>query len=324
MDIRSRDACVEVQGFAGGEGWPAEGCRCASCGRLRAAGVRYGPLRALVGGVPLEECSRDEVPGGFEVRGPGGERVLVAAGPGERPEPPAGARYDAVLLDLVGSPAHLGWLRRTGAVTARTEVRAVHVDHRIRSEEELERRLGHWRRPREGPHRTLLLGGSRSGKSAEAELRLLAHPDVTYLATSAPRDGDAEWSARVEAHRRRRPSWWRTVETIALPEALEAASDPAEAILVDGLGTWLTAVVDEAGAWDDPAAVAPRLDELVAAWRGAAARVVAVSDEVGLSLVPATASGRAFRDLLGRLNQRLAAESEEAALVVAGRVVELP
>ncbi|MFC7732990.1 bifunctional adenosylcobinamide kinase/adenosylcobinamide-phosphate guanylyltransferase [Actinomadura keratinilytica] len=67
----------------------------------------------------------------------------------------------------------------------------------------------------------------------------------------------------------------------------------------------------------------PRLDELVEAWRGASAHVVAVSDEVGLSPVPATASGRAFRDLLGRLNQRLAAESEEAALVVAGRVVEL-
>ena len=314
---------VEVQGVAAEDGWPAEGCRCASCGRLRAAGVEHAPLRVLVGGVPLEDCARQDVPGGFEVRGPGGERVLVAAGPGARPEPPPGARYDAALLDLVGSPDHLGLLRRTGAVTAATEVRAVHVDHRIRSEEELQRRLRHWLCPPEGPHRTLVLGGARSGKSAEAELRLLAHPDVTYVATSVPRDGDAEWAARIEAHRRRRPSWWRTVETTALPEAL-AAAEPGTAVLVDGLGTWVAAVVDEAGAWDDPGAVAPRLDGLVAAWRAVAARVVAVSDEVGLSPVPATASGRAFRDLLGGLNQRLAAESEEAALVVAGRVLDLP
>ncbi|GAA2406505.1 hypothetical protein GCM10010191_13180 [Actinomadura vinacea] len=324
MDIGSRDARIEVRGFAGKEGWPAEGCRCASCGRLRAAGTRYGPARVLIGGVPLEECVREEVPGGHDVRGPNGERVLVAAGPGDRPEPSARTRYDAALLDLIGCPDHLGLLRRMGTVTSRTEVRAIHVDHRVRSEEELRRRLGHWLRPPGGPHRTLLLGGARSGKSAEAESRLLAHPDVTYLATSAPRDGDAEWAARVEAHRRRRPSWWRTVETTALPEALRSAESGAGAVLVDAIGTWLTATVDEAGAWDDPAAVGPRLDELVDAWRATAARVVAVSDEVGLSLVPATASGRAFRDLLGALNQRLAAESEEAALVVAGRVMELP
>lgn len=93
---------------------------------------------------------------------------------------------------------------------------------------------------------------------------------------------------------------------------------------MDGIGTWLAAAMDETGAWEDPSRVRPRLDALVEAWRGTRARVVAVSEEVGLSLVPATASGRAFGDALGRLNQRLAAESEEAALVVAGRVMDLP
>jgi adenosylcobinamide kinase/adenosylcobinamide-phosphate guanylyltransferase len=66
------------------------------------------------------------------------------------------------------------------------------------------------------------------------------------------------------------------------------------------------------------------VDELVRTWRSTEAHVVAVSDEVGLSVVPETPVGRAFRDMLGRLNQRLAAESEESALVVAGRVLELP
>lgn len=315
---------VEILGTAAAGGWPADGCSCASCNRLRAAGTRPAPFGALIGGVPWAECDRTDVPGGHDVRGPSGQRVLVAAGPGACPEPVPGVRYDAALLDLVGAPEHLGRLRGLGAVTARTHVAAVHVDHRVPSPAELERRLACWLRPDTGPWRTLLLGGSRSGKSAEAELRLAACADVTYVATGGARDGDREWAARVEAHRRRRPARWRTVETTDVAGALEAADG---AVLVDGIGTWLAAAMDETGAWDDPAAavprVLPRLDALVAAWRGTAARVVAVSDEVGLSLVPGTASGRAFRDALGLLNQRLAAESEETALVVAGCVTGL-
>ncbi|MER6814822.1 bifunctional adenosylcobinamide kinase/adenosylcobinamide-phosphate guanylyltransferase [Spirillospora sp. NPDC000708] len=312
---------IELRGIAAPGGWPGDGCRCASCGRLRAAGVRHEPVTVLLDGVPAEDLPRSRVPGGFDVRAKGGGRVLVAAGPDARPEPVPDARYDAVLLDLAGSPEHLGYLRRIGAVTADTRVMAVHVDHRMPSPAELERRMAFWVRPQDGPFRTLLLGGSRSGKSAEAELRLAGCPDVLYAATGPVRDDDPEWSARVEAHRDRRPAWWRTAETTDLAGVLASASG---AVLVDGIGTWLAAAMDEAGAWDDPRRVLPRLDALVEAWRGTAARVVAVSDEVGLSLVPATPSGRAFRDMLGLVNQRLAAESEEAALVVAGRVLELP
>ncbi|WP_235958713.1 bifunctional adenosylcobinamide kinase/adenosylcobinamide-phosphate guanylyltransferase [Actinomadura macrotermitis] len=264
------------------------------------------------GGLP-----RREVPGGHELAAPDGRRFLVAAGPGARPEPVAGAVYDAVLLDLEDVPGHLGWLRRTGAVTARTAVHAL-PGGRLRPAE-LARRLRHWA---DGPpRRTLVLGGSRSGKSAEAELRLIAEPAVTYVATGATGSDDPEWAARVAAHRDRRPAWWETVETTDVADVL-ASHDGV--LLVDGIGTWVAAAMDETGAWDDPAAVAPRVDALVAAWRGTAARVVAVSDEVGLSLVPTTASGRLFRDVLGSLNQRLAAEAEDAALVVAGRVLDLP
>ncbi|MFI0349845.1 bifunctional adenosylcobinamide kinase/adenosylcobinamide-phosphate guanylyltransferase [Actinomadura sp. 9N407] len=308
---------IDLPGTASTSGWPAPGCPCASCGRLRTGGVRYEPFRVRIDGVALHDCVQDEIPGGLDVRGPNGGRLLIAD-PDGRPEPRT--VYDAVLLDLIGCPDHLGRLRDLGAVRSHTEIRAIHLDHRIRSPQELERRLAYWLAPREGPHRTLLLGGTRSGKSAEAELRLMACPDVTYLATSAPRT-DAEWADRVEAHRRRRPSWWKTIETIALPEALRSAQG---AVLVDGIGTWLAAAVDEANAWDDPYSIRPRLEELIDAWRTTPARVIAVSDEVGLSLVPTTSSGRAFRDLLGHLNQGLAAESEEAALVVAGRVMELP
>lgn len=312
---------IELRGIAGPKGWPEDGCRCASCGRLRAAGVRHEPVSVRLEGVPLPDCASADVPGGLDVLAPDGGRVLVASGPGARPEPSANARYDAVLLDLAGSPEHLGYLRHRGAVTPETRVAAVHVDHRMPSPGELERRMDFWLGPQDGPFRTLLLGGSRSGKSAEAEMRLAASPDVLYAATGPAGDDDPEWTRRVEAHRRRRPGWWRTAETTDLAGVLASASG---AVLVDGIGTWLAAAMDEADAWDEPRRVLPRLDDLVAAWRGTAARVVAVSDEVGLSLVPATPSGRAFRDMLGLLNQRLAAESEAAALVVAGRVVELP
>ena len=109
----------------------------------------------------------------------------------------------------------------------------------------------------------------------------------------------------------------------------------AGAVLIDGIGTWLAAVLTEAGAWPEFGGgkgdggagngnVAERIADLIAAWRECDARVVAVSDEVGAGIVPDTAAGRLFRDQLGWLNQRLAAESEETVLVAAGRVIDLP
>jgi adenosylcobinamide kinase / adenosylcobinamide-phosphate guanylyltransferase len=288
---------------------------------MRVARRRLEPTRVLLDGAPLEQCHVDAVTGGYDVRTPRGHRVLVAARPGARPEPRSAGSFDAVLLDLVGQPAHLGWLRRTGAVTAATRVEAVQVDHRIPSPAELDRRLALWARPASGPWRTLVLGGTRSGKSEEAELRVMACPEVTYVATGVMHGEDAEWQARIAAHRARRPRWWETVETTDLAGLLRTATGT---LLVDGMGTWLTAVFDALGAWEYPRAVEPRVCEVVEAWRSTEAYVVAVSDEVGMSVVPSTAAGRAFRDMLGRLNQCLAAESEEAALVVAGRVTDLP
>jgi adenosylcobinamide kinase / adenosylcobinamide-phosphate guanylyltransferase len=186
----------------------------------------------------------------------------------------------------------------------------------------------------EGSAITLVLGGARSGKSERAELRLAGEADVTYVAAGGPIAGDSgagdpEWAARMAVHRARRPAWWRTAETTDLAGVLGAApgSMRRRALLIDGIGTWLAAVMDECGAWDGSAASAERLAGrvagLIGAWRQTAARVVAVSDETGLGVVPATPAGRRFRDELGRLNQALAAESEETELVVAGRVLPL-
>jgi adenosylcobinamide kinase/adenosylcobinamide-phosphate guanylyltransferase len=165
--------------------------------------------------------------------------------------------------------------------------------------------------------RVLVLGGSRSGKSAHAESLLEGVADVTYLATSVRSDDDAEWAARIAAHRARRPAGWTTVETTAPSELLRGG-----AVLVDSVTTWVAALMDETGVWaDEPGALdrlADRCDALVNAWTMTPAHVVAVSDEVGLGVVPGTRAGRLFRDTLGAVNQRLAGTADEVWFVVAG------
>ncbi len=179
--------------------------------------------------------------------------------------------------------------------------------------------------PRQG-HRVLVLGGARSGKSATAEAMLAGAGPVDYIATGhRAGDGDAEWSERVRAHQERRPSHWRTIETIDLTSALAGAPGlPAQQapVLIDCLATWLAQVMDDCGLWaggqDASQRLELRLDALLREWRQTHRQVVAVSNEVGCGIVPATASGRRFRDELGRLNARIAAGCEEVWLCTAG------
>ncbi|MEO6879979.1 MAG: bifunctional adenosylcobinamide kinase/adenosylcobinamide-phosphate guanylyltransferase [Mycobacteriaceae bacterium] len=165
--------------------------------------------------------------------------------------------------------------------------------------------------------RVLVTGGSRSGKSALAERLLAAHGDVVYLATGPQPGGDEEWAARLAAHRDRRPPTWSTVETT---DATAALADGAQPVLLDSVGTWLTAAMDDAGTWegrgDDRLGLA--VDSLVDTWARSGRDVVAVTEEVGSGVVPATVSGRRFADELGRLNARLAAAADEVWLVTVG------
>ena len=168
--------------------------------------------------------------------------------------------------------------------------------------------------------RILVLGGSRSGKSAYAESLLSEAAAVEYVATAADRLGDEEWTRRIAAHRARRPVNWRTVETGDLASVLAADGPP---VLIDSITTWLARVLDETDYWSASAAHPPpayseRAEQLCSLWGSTGRHVVAVSDEVGSGVVPATESGRRFRDELGELNQRLAATADEVHLVVAG------
>lgn len=168
--------------------------------------------------------------------------------------------------------------------------------------------------------RILVLGGIRSGKSQWAETAVTdaAGPDATvrYLATGAPAGFDAEWAARVDAHRSRRPAHWNTVETSDV--AADLGTAPGVPALVDDVGGWLTSVMHLRDAWAG-GSVDVDVDRLVQAVEDFAAEVVLVSPEVGLTVVPATESGRRFADALGTVNQRLAAVCDRVVLVVAGQ-----
>ena len=165
--------------------------------------------------------------------------------------------------------------------------------------------------------RVLVLGGSRSGKSAFAERLLAGEPAVDYVATAAERPGDDEWAQRIAAHRQRRDASWRTIETGDIAAEFDGDGAP---LLVDSVTTWLARTMDDCDAWGEAPrdVLAERLDRLCSRWSATARTAVLVSDEVGGGIVPATRSGRRFRDELGLLNQRLAADADAVYLVTAG------
>lgn len=167
--------------------------------------------------------------------------------------------------------------------------------------------------------RVLALGGIRSGKSqwAEAAITQAAGPSglVRYVATGATSD-DLEWTTRVAIHRQRRPDQWLTVESTDV--AAQLRSDCDTATLVDDMGGWLVAAMDRRGAWDG-SPLTTDVDDLVDAVGAFRGPLAFVSPEVGLTVVPATESGRRFADELGTLNQRLAAVCDRVVLVIAGQ-----
>lgn len=156
---------------------------------------------------------------------------------------------------------------------------------------------------------TLVLGGARSGKSAVAERLMATDEPVTIVVTGTATDPDM--AERIAAHRRRRPAHWTTIEAETdLPGALGVVEG---AVLVDSLGTWVSAFAD----------LAPPTEELLAALATRTGPTVVVSEEVGLGVHPETVVGRRFRDVLGEVNRAVADQADEVLLVVAGRVLPL-
>lgn len=160
----------------------------------------------------------------------------------------------------------------------------------------------------------LVLGGARSGKSRFA---VAAHPAgqrVVFVATAHA--GDADMAARIARHRAERPAHWITVEEpLDLVPRLEAVAGAGAAVIVDCLTLWVANLLLR-GDPDD--AILHQADALAGLVVQRRADLTLVSNEVGAGVHPPTAEGLRFRDLLGVVNQRLAAACDQVVLVVAG------
>lgn len=157
---------------------------------------------------------------------------------------------------------------------------------------------------------TLVLGGARSGKSRYAEgLAAKVRGVKHYIATAEA--FDAEMQERIAAHRAQRGDGWETHEApLDVVRALRECG--ADFVLLDCVTVWLGNLLHHGHEWQGA------VTELCAALKAGKGRVVVVSNEVGMGLVPDTPLGRTFRDAQGRANQQLAAVADEVAFVVAG------
>lgn len=176
----------------------------------------------------------------------------------------------------------------------------------------------------------LVTGGARSGKSRFAErLAIASGRPVTYVATMEALDDEVR--ARIARHRAERPGAWRTVEApIAIVEAVRAAPVD-DCVLLDCLSLWASNRLLTLGADASIEALADlertleaEIEALHATAQARPGDVILVTNEVGSGLVPEHALGRAYRDLLGRVNQRASLLAARAWLLVAGRALPLP
>jgi adenosylcobinamide kinase / adenosylcobinamide-phosphate guanylyltransferase len=173
---------------------------------------------------------------------------------------------------------------------------------------------------------TLILGGARSGKSRYAQSLCDRSAQVVYIATARADevDSDHEMRERVARHREDRPANWRTVEEpLDLPRAVRET--PVEAtLLIDCVTLWVSNLMSEHRGQTTAAQeklILAQVDDLILASRRrseAAGEIIVVSNEVGGGLTPEHPVGRAFRDLQGFANQRLAQAADKVVFIVAG------
>jgi len=160
----------------------------------------------------------------------------------------------------------------------------------------------------------LILGGARSGKSRFALAGVPGHARVAFVATAQAGDGDM--AARIARHRAERPCGWLTVEEPwALVPRLSSLAREADCVVVDCVTVWVANLLLRG---DADTAILATADELAVLVGRGLFDLTLVSNEVGAGVVPPTADGRRFRDLLGFANQRLAAACDRVTLMVAG------
>ena len=163
-------------------------------------------------------------------------------------------------------------------------------------------------------HSLLVLGGARSGKSRHAlEQARQGGPRVAFLATARALDGDM--ASRIARHRAERPPRWTTIEEPhEVPAACRRAARSHDLVVIDCVTVWVSNLMERG---DDDAVVLAAADDLAKLLRERLVSVILVSNEVGEGVHPPTELGRRFRDLLGLVNQRLAAAADRVTLMVA-------
>ncbi|MGD8455132.1 MAG: bifunctional adenosylcobinamide kinase/adenosylcobinamide-phosphate guanylyltransferase [Anaerolineales bacterium] len=177
---------------------------------------------------------------------------------------------------------------------------------------------------------TFILGGARSGKSTYAEKLALAHRGrVTYIATAEALDD--EMFARIEKHKKARPGEWKTREIPRdLAKILQENPIDTDVVLLDCLTLWASNLLLRYSSVDDDIDEEAlnktgivEIEELFGIIEESKADWIIVSNEVGSGLVPPYPMGRVYRDLLGRVNQAVAARADEVFFIVAGIAVQI-
>jgi adenosylcobinamide kinase / adenosylcobinamide-phosphate guanylyltransferase len=186
---------------------------------------------------------------------------------------------------------------------------------------------------RSAPQLILILGGARSGKSTFAEqLAQRSGHSVAFIATATVSDDDMH--LRIERHRAARPANWQTIEEpLDLASAVQQAASLADVLLLDCITLWVSNWLFTQEAIDDASSVTSpyydsalaEIDKLLITFNTLDAQktLIIVTNEVGLGIVPSYTSGRIYRDVLGLVNQRLAAVADRVYLMVAGLGVDI-
>lgn len=166
----------------------------------------------------------------------------------------------------------------------------------------------------------LITGGARSGKSAHALELANGHARRIFIATAEAFDD--EMRERIARHRAERGEAWETIEApLDLGTAIQGVRDASAVIVVDCLTVWLGTLMHHDAGFDE---TAPILHNALDAVRSAqAARIILVTNEVGMSIVPENALARRFRDLAGRINQQFAAMADQVILTVCGQTLTI-
>ena len=168
-----------------------------------------------------------------------------------------------------------------------------------------------------------ILGGARSGKSAFAEGLARQGGRVLYVATAQAFDEAME--RRIAAHQEQRPSEWGTLEEpVALLGVLSGALEGYDTCLLDCATMWVSNMLLEMeGEADAEQRILAEALRLLEVYERSSATWIVVSNEVGLGVVPSSALGGTYRDILGRVNQALAARADKVYFMVAGLALEM-